>query len=750
MFLLVTSLATLATLLSPAAHSTYATGNCPGNEQQGTGTAPLTDKNKCYLNGQATANTPSGANPNTGNNQNGSTGGNNADNEGVTCAVEKIGWILCPIIEGSGKMADWAFDFLADNFLQVEPELLTSEPKGGNGKGTITAWEYARNIANVMFVIAFVVVIYSQITGAGLNNYGIKRMLPRLIIGALAVNVSYYICQAMVDLSNLLGYNIKDAMSDIANQIGPSVMGQSNQGTNTQTTSTGGVLTLIAVGALAVAGLIWVMLPILGSMIAFILITCIVIIIILLLRKAFIILLVVVSPIAFVMYLLPNTEKYFSKWLNMFWQLLMVFPIVALLLGAGQLASTIILVAGTSQGSTAQQSGENCDAQGNATNTNNNAPNQETVKTEGGYGVSGECTVNIGGLQSNWTLGLVAAGIAVAPLLAVWSVLQGALSAAGAIGGKISGAVQKGTAKGVGGAGKGLGKAKEGYKNSTVGQMRARSKKIREGEIRAGRYEGKGGRANPRNWRTSLNNKLNNIDRDPRYGNIPGVGDYGAQRRRENNKHDNEYMRDKAEEYANAQSYMAEFATAENDFRTATNDSDRHTADLKMRAAIAAAGRSYDDAGARDLRNRYHGRSGGGSAGGTGAGASGAAPAGANQGAGAGPRPIIRSNVSGASSGSGGGTVGSGGGAPSTNQPTSQQAARLSFNSLHNNRMFRNTGHDVLGQVANAGGWERVSDADVQAALAHAEHDINNGEMSQGQVDLYNQAVAEKQRRGIK
>lgn len=351
--------------------------------------------------------------------------------EGTTCAVEKIGWILCPIIEGSAKLADFAFKFLADNFLAIEPELLTATPDGG--KGTITAWGEARNLANIMFVIAFIIIVYSQITGAGLNNYGIKRMLPRLIVAAIAVNVSYYICQTIVDLSNILGYNIMQALQDLSNQIGPQVMGiDPNQGVNTQTSSTGGILTLIALSILPLAGLVWLMSPVLGSVVLFILITCITIIIILLLRKAFIVLLVVISPLAFVMYLLPNTEKYFSKWLDMFWKLLLVFPIVALLLGGGQLASTIILVAGS------QEQAANCDPA--TTNTATTGKIQED-----GYGVGGECSFPIdtpqGQRHSGMTLGLVAAGIAVAPLLAVWSVLQGALSAAGAIGGKIGGAI---------------------------------------------------------------------------------------------------------------------------------------------------------------------------------------------------------------------------------------------------------------------------------------------------------------------
>lgn len=443
----------------------YAVGNCPGEERQGTGTAPLTDKNKCYLNNQPTSNAPAGT-TNGGDDTDSSSGEDSTSDEGTTCAVEKIGWIVCPIIEVSASMADKLFQFLASAFLEIEPELLTAEPEGG--KGTITAWEQARNIANIMFVIAFIAIIYSQVTGAGLNNYGIKRMLPRLVIAAIAVNVSYYLCQAMVDISNLLGFAIMQALQDVSSDIGPQVLGGTDQYINTETSS---MLGAIALGVLGVAGLVLIILPLLGSIVLLVLVTCIVISIILLLRKAFIVLLVVISPIAFVAYLLPNTEKLFDRWLKMFWQLLMVFPVVALLLGGGQLASTIILVAGATEVTECKDINDTSDDTAQDQDANAGQPSAEDSKRvkDREYGVEGECgiPITIGGTlkedgtteggekkQANWTLGLVAAGVAVAPMLAVWSVLQGAISAAGALGTKISGAVQKGTQRGVSGTGK--------------------------------------------------------------------------------------------------------------------------------------------------------------------------------------------------------------------------------------------------------------------------------------------------------
>jgi hypothetical protein len=515
---------------------------------------------------------------------------------GTTCAVEKVGWIVCPIVEQSAKAADNLFKFLANNFLQIEPELLTANPtcNSQNKCGTIGVWEQARNLANIMFVIAFIFVIYSQITGAGLNNYGIKRMLPRLIVAAIAVNVSYYICQAMVDLSNLLGFNIMRALVDSAHASGPVVF-ENTQGTNTQTSD--GILGSIATGALVAAGLIWLILAVMSGSIFIVLMVCLVIVIILLLRKAFIILLVVISPFAFVAYLLPNTEKLFSKWLNMFWQLLMVFPIVALLLGGGQLASAIILNAATAGNNPEVTYDPKCDPNGKS--------------NDGGYQTPCEGTVPVTVVKpdgstekknAGWTMGLVAAGISVAPLLAVWAVLKGALSAAGAIGGKIAGAVQKGGA-GIGGSGaKGMvgarKRAQEGYKNSTFGKMRAREKKTREGEIKAGAYTGK----HPwRKARNRANAAFNNMGSDVMDTDDKDLGivarnrkRFGAQRERGSTQERSERTREKAEEFTGTGQYESEFASAQRDFNSAKNKHGRDEAMIKMNAAMIAAGR-HDD-----------------------------------------------------------------------------------------------------------------------------------------------------------
>lgn len=341
-----------------------------------------------------------------------------------SCAVEKVGWLVCPIIEHISSLGDFAFSILSNMFLETEPELVA------NNSGTFDAWSIARDLANILFAIAFLVIVLSQITGFGLTNYGIKRMLPRLIVAAIAVNASYWICQALVDLSNIGGWVIKDFLSDIASQVSnKSAMAVNIQGTDFQTSNgalgqAGGVLTKLAVGVLALGSVLF-FLPILGSVATMVFLTCLSVIIILLLRKAIIVLLVVISPIAFVLYLLPNTERLFNRWLKMFIQLLMVFPVVSLLFGGGQLASAVVLAAGSNGDVGIYESGT-----GKCISLPSSRPEASTTSQT----ALGNCGRN----GTPIILGIIAAGIAVAPLIAVWPVLQGALAATGSIGGKIS------------------------------------------------------------------------------------------------------------------------------------------------------------------------------------------------------------------------------------------------------------------------------------------------------------------------
>jgi hypothetical protein len=259
------------------------------------------------------------------------------DTKATSCAISGIGWIVCPVMNFLSKVVDGAYSVVSALML-VQP-LMTTNTDTGNTTAIYQAWSVMRNIANVAFVIAFLFIIFSQITSIGITNYGIKKMLPRLIISAVLVNVSFWICAAAVDLSNIVGSSIVDVFKG----IGASMSLTSDY----DPTKTGGsgwayLANSLLAGTLATVALLYIGLSALLPMLLAALIAVIIALLVLALRQALIVVLIIVAPIAFVLRLLPNTESLYKKWQSMGSALLIGFPGIALLFGGSELASQII------------------------------------------------------------------------------------------------------------------------------------------------------------------------------------------------------------------------------------------------------------------------------------------------------------------------------------------------------------------------------------------------------------------------
>lgn len=259
--------------------------------------------------------------------------------EATTCDIDGIGWIVCPVSNFLAKGMDDIFDMLR-GFLEVKPLSTDSS--------LYAAWSYMRTFANVAFVISFLIIIYSQLTNVGITNYSIKKLLPRLIIAAVLVNVSYFICAIAVDLSNILGSSLQDIfkilrdnlVSSNTNNVSSwqSVTGFILAGGTAAAATAAGISVAVVTSGASVGAALILLLPILLSLILAILVALVV----LAARQAVIVLLIIVAPLAFVAYLLPNTEKWFEKWRSIFFTLLIFFPIFALIFGGSQLAGFLI------------------------------------------------------------------------------------------------------------------------------------------------------------------------------------------------------------------------------------------------------------------------------------------------------------------------------------------------------------------------------------------------------------------------
>lgn len=253
-----------------------------------------------------------------------------------SCVIEWIGWIVCPLTRGATGIVVGLYNFMQANFLNIKSDQLFSN--SGKGQEAFKHWVAFRDIANIFFVIMIAIIIFSQVTGVGISNYGIKKMLPKIIIYAILVNISWYIVVIAVDISNIVGSTLFNWLSD---------NGKWDFSSDAQTdrSPVEGILTgAVATGALIAAG---VTAALVGGatillFIASAALAVVMTVFILMIREAAVIVLVVTSPLAFVAGLLPNTEGLFKKWIKLTKNMLMIYPICSLIVGGALFVSNLL------------------------------------------------------------------------------------------------------------------------------------------------------------------------------------------------------------------------------------------------------------------------------------------------------------------------------------------------------------------------------------------------------------------------
>ncbi|MBR3180014.1 hypothetical protein IKF57_00570 [Candidatus Saccharibacteria bacterium] len=255
-------------------------------------------------------------------------------------SLAPLGWLVCPTTGKISEATDWLYN-------KIEDILVIDPVHAKDGSPIYEIWKYCRGITNIVFIIFFLIVIYSQITGFGISNYGIKKALPKLIVVAIMVNLSFLICQIAVDLSNIIGSSLREVFDNV--QKG-AVAGMQTAGDVSAAAKLSyadmyrsiAAGTALTVGGAAIAietGAIWMLIPtVLGALVAVAsgLIT-------IAMRQAVVALLIMISPLAIVAYMLPNTENLFQKWKRLFTQMLVFYPMFSLLFGASSLAGFAII-----------------------------------------------------------------------------------------------------------------------------------------------------------------------------------------------------------------------------------------------------------------------------------------------------------------------------------------------------------------------------------------------------------------------
>lgn len=247
---------------------------------------------------------------------------------GNSCAIETVGWVICPTMRSIARLADKGFTYINQSSLSIDYKLFD-----GGGK-TFNAWVIMRNIANGLFVVVFLIIIYGYLVGRVNGTYNIKRLLPRLLIAVILVNVSYYLGVIIIDISNIIGDAIWNFMKGIYGSGSPVMpLGASANPLND------GNLTKMAAAAMGNTAMVWVLLPPIAAVSISVALISAATVILIIMREAIVAALILAAPVLIVLYLLPNMERFSSQAMRLFFQLLILYPIIALLLGVGQIVS---------------------------------------------------------------------------------------------------------------------------------------------------------------------------------------------------------------------------------------------------------------------------------------------------------------------------------------------------------------------------------------------------------------------------
>lgn len=252
-----------------------------------------------------------------------------------------LSWIICPVYKVVTSAAD-SLNGIITNLLEVKTdEIFTSgdcsKPSNSNEASSCayyTAWSSMRNIALLFIVIAGLIMVIAQAAGSqAIDAYTVRKVLPRLLIAAIGIALSWILLKFFIDLSNALGEGIRTLIyspfSGLNNSSAGGTPGGILGGLTIEPLLTG-VAVVLAVGALlAFAGTIAIAVAI-GLLVV-------------VLRQILVAFLVIVAPIAIAMYVLPNTQKVATMWWDYFIKALLMFPIIVGFIAVGRVFSLVAL-----------------------------------------------------------------------------------------------------------------------------------------------------------------------------------------------------------------------------------------------------------------------------------------------------------------------------------------------------------------------------------------------------------------------
>ncbi len=265
------------------------------------------------------------------------SGGGPTSSEDCLSSGGPLSWITCAVFDGITGLESTIENEVA-SLLKVTPINFSTTCSPNDNSGCIfNVWANFRIYGNLFLIIALLIAVLVEAIGGGMvANYTIKKMIPRILVAVILINLSIYVVAIMIDVFNILGAGVYDLIKQpfLAAGVWHIMVGG---GTGILTTlAGGGAATLLLIG-------------IIGDGIGFLLLTIAVpailavigVLITIVIRQGLIIFLTITAPIAFALYCLPNTEQYFKKWWDLLIKTLVVYPVVMLVIAIANVTAVV-------------------------------------------------------------------------------------------------------------------------------------------------------------------------------------------------------------------------------------------------------------------------------------------------------------------------------------------------------------------------------------------------------------------------
>ncbi len=244
-----------------------------------------------------------------------------AAKNGGACVDSALSFFLCPINDAIKSALDSTINLLAG-------VLQTDAPGINNNTAVKNAEQAFVNIANSIYVIVFLLIILANfiaIPGQFFENYTIKKTLPKLIAAIILTQFMFFICIAIMDLTNIAGATIPVAIVSAYKGVSQTLGDAINTAFNPLAQNSPGAA--VTTAALDIGYFIFAQIILIIA-----LVVALIGLFYIIFRQFALYVLIIISPLAMAAWVLPGTSKYTKQWFELFIKLCLMYLIVMLII----------------------------------------------------------------------------------------------------------------------------------------------------------------------------------------------------------------------------------------------------------------------------------------------------------------------------------------------------------------------------------------------------------------------------------